>query len=61
MFWEKHYHFKQTTKAKELENKEGIQNLEIMIMKIQPSWLTLFPKFVFFVELEDMSSQNVHK
>jgi hypothetical protein len=32
-----------------------------MILKIEPNWLKLFLEFVFFVELDDMLSQNVHK
>jgi hypothetical protein len=31
-----------------------------MILRIEPSWLKLFLEFVFFVELEDMLSHNVH-
>ncbi len=41
-------------KAVELKGKEGIYNVEVMIMWIQPSWFKLFPKSMLFVELEDM-------
>jgi len=33
---------------------KGIQNVEIMILWIQPSWLKFFLKFVHFIELENM-------
>jgi hypothetical protein len=48
-------------KSKGIEKIIIIKNVEIMIMKIQPSWLKLILEYLFFVELEDMSSQNVHR
>ncbi len=46
MFW--------TTKVVELKGKEGVHNVKVMIMWIQPSWFKLFPKSMFFVDLKDM-------
>ncbi len=40
--------------CKRIKKKILIQNVEIMIMWIQPGWLKLFPEFVFFIKLEDM-------
>jgi hypothetical protein len=31
---------------------KGIQNAKVMIIWIQPSWLKLFPKFVFFCKVK---------
>jgi len=35
MFWKRHYHFRQTTKACEFKEIKEILNVEATIMKIQ--------------------------
>jgi len=40
--------------SKGIGRKIRIQNVEITILWISPGCLKLFPKYMFFVELEDM-------
>jgi hypothetical protein len=45
--------------ARELEKKEGIYNIKVMIMWTHASWLKFFPNFVLYVKLEDMCYSNL--
>ncbi len=47
--------------SKGIKRKIRIQNIKITIMKIQRGWFNFFPNYVLYIELEDMSSQNVHR
>ncbi len=43
---------------KDMKKIKGIQNIKIIILRIQLGWHNKFPEFVLYVKLKDMGSQK---